>query len=124
MLDALLDHFDITVVCLEGQFRARQDASIVERLAGRYAVPYSRAAYFGFSLALYREADRRIQAWRPDVILADLDKAGMYAALLGRKHKYRSCTARTMWNTFDSWIWPQAIDCGCCSFHGSGFVNA
>ena len=83
MLRGLLDYFDVTLVCFHGQFAARPDNSLVHRLAGFTRVPYSNVGYFGLSRNLYVQARRAILGSRPDVILADVDKSGLYARLLG-----------------------------------------
>lgn len=86
MLQALQPHFDITLVCFSREKgRPASDESIWKRVR-RIATPYSKLGYYGISLRLLREAEGAIRDSRPDLILADADKTGLYAWWLGRKY--------------------------------------
>jgi len=86
LLAELKAHFQVSLVFLQGQFQGREDETAVRGLHSSAPVKFTRMAYFGLSPALYLQARRAIRDYRPDVIFADLDKAGLYGWLLGRQY--------------------------------------
>ena len=120
MLDALLDRFEVSLACLEGQFPPKPDVRLAARLAAHRPVPFTRGSYYLGSLRLYREPERLAREWRPQVVIADLDKPGLYAAIVGRRHsvpfiytshnvEYRRCLNLAAGNParllFVPWVW-------------------
>ena len=86
-LSRLASDFDTTLVYVQSRFERREDVDLAGRLIARYGVPFSRSGHFFFDRQLYRQAVRAIQEHPPDVILADSDKAGLYAWLLSRRFR-------------------------------------
>ena len=85
-LQWLAARYDVHAVYISDPNRGRPDAKLLSKLASSTCIPYSSLGYFGFSLGLYRAANKAIADHGIDVIFADFEKAGMYARLLSRKH--------------------------------------
>lgn len=83
-LQHLVARFDVALVHFDGEYEPRPDEALRGRLTRRHAVPWSRPGYFGFSPRFYRAARAQLRDFSPDLIVADLDKAGFYGALLSR----------------------------------------
>jgi polysaccharide biosynthesis protein PslH len=84
-LRALSEHYDIHLVHMREKHDDGKDEALVARMASIETIGFSSFGYFVFSKELYRAACDVLQQHVVDLIFADFEKAGWYAARLSKK---------------------------------------